>query len=294
MRVLTLATNDIGYLPALKFLCKKNNHNLDILEFGSVWKGFSWRILKTLHKLRKLDADLQSDEIIMLVDAYDILVLADHTEIITKFNLFNCDVIFSASCKYSGQPNLTLIYQHIIHKISSIYFDKATDTILNAGSLIGKVKCLKLIFERMYKYHLRTNVCDDQILLNKIYLKDINYKIDYESTIFWIWECSSLQEYLHLTLFGATFEINNNIRYTTDGRVSFNNIQPCVVHGIYNRVMDKLCKSNRIPTSKLVKKKTSQTDLYILLIIVKILLIVLFIFIVQYIVKYLIKRTFSV
>jgi general stress protein 26 len=295
MKILTLATKTKGYLSVLKMLCKKNNHELIVIQYGNKWKGFAWRIKNTLKKIKNIK-DTNPNEIIMLIDAYDVLVLSNHEEIINKFYQFNCNVVFSSSSKNSGQPNLSLMYKYILHKRNKIYFKASSDHILNAGSIIGYSKDLYLIWSRMYKRYFQTFDNDDQVLLNNINLKDINYKVDIHSNIFWIWEITTLYELIYLVIYGYLPEYKKNIKYV-DGRIYFNQVKPSVIHGIGNRNMDELCKNNKIPTSIisfLFKKNTTQYDLKVLLNFLKIIFLLFLLLILYYIINYLIKFCFRI
>ena len=282
MKILTLATQNKGYLPVLKILCNKNKHKLIVIEYNKKWKGFSWRMLKTLKKLEKIEKK-NPNELIMIIDAYDVLIIANHDEIVKKFNHFNCDVLFSASCRLTGQPNISLVYQDLLYTRNQYYFETNTESVLNAGSLMGYVKYIRLIFNRMYERYKKTLHNDDQINLNNIYIEDINYRIDKYSSVFWIWECTTIYEMLHIVLFGyapdTSDDFTNDIIYTKN-RIKFKKTKPCVVHGIANRDMDKLCQKNNIKQSvidTLFKKNTTQSDIKMMIMFVKII-IMIFIF----------------
>lgn len=292
MKILSLATKSDGYLPVLKILCEKHGHDLIILEYGNKWKGFSWRTRKYIEKLKELEL-CNPNEIVMIIDAYDVLVLADHNEIIEKYNEYKCDVLFSASCKKTGQPNYSYVYD-IGFKSLRMYFKSKNDYVLNAGSLMGNVKSLKIVYQRIYDRYRKTLITDDQINLNNIDISDINYKIDTQSHIFWIWERNSLSEHLSIIINDTTYEATDNIKYTK-GRIQFNsyNITPCVVHGIANRNMDKLCKNNKIPLSvisQLKKKSIVQDDIAFITFTVKIVFTILLIYLIFKISKNFIKN----
>ena len=278
MKILALATHNRGYLPVLKILCGRNNNDLTIIEYHKKWKGFSWRIRQTLKKIRKIEQN-NPDEIIMLIDAYDVLVLANHDEIIKKFHQFNCDILFSASCRETGQPDLSFIYQNLLYPRNQYYFKTETESVLNAGCLLGYIKYIRIIFERMYERYKKTLDNDDQINLNNIYLKDINYKIDTHSRVFWIWECTTIYEIFHIIIFGYAPDTSDSddIIYVKN-RIKFNEIQPCVVHGIANRDMDTLCQKNQIPQSvidTLFKKNTTQIDLRLMIVFTQIVIVII-------------------
>ena len=112
---------------------------------------------------------------------------------------------------------------------------------------MGKRSVVIKVLEKIVNYS-RSDVnnaleVDDQMILNNIDMSDINFKCDYESKIFWIWEVQTVKELLYMFLFDYTPEYNNYITYDQKGRVIFNSNgnKPCFVHGVSNRKMDKLC-----------------------------------------------------
>ena len=282
MKIITVATKSDGYFPALKYICKKNNNDLIVLGFGEKWKGWIWRTKMFMKFLSKCDPN----EIIMIVDAYDVIVLASHTEIIQKYKDFDCDVLFSASGVNTGQPNHSWIYKNIIFNQNRNYFDipEYKKYILNAGTFMGKVSSIYEIYKRIYKRYKKTLILDDQSNLNNINLSNLNYKIDIHSNIFWIWEMTSLRELIHYWLYNESYEKPYLYK---KGKVHFNNITPCVVHGIGNRVLDKLCFENNVPYTiilKLTKKTIAQNDIKLSIVMVKFISIIILLVIIKYII----------
>lgn len=280
MKIVTVSTKSDGYFPVLKKLCKKKNHELIVLGFGEKWKGWVWRTKMFINYISKCDPN----EIIMIIDAYDVMVLASHKEIMRKYRNFKCDILFSASCIYSGQPNLSWLYQNIIFNQIKNYFDVPNykSYILNAGSFMGKASKICELYNRLYKRYIKTLVIDDQKNLNNIRLTGLDYKIDKNSNIFWIWERTSLKELIYFLIYNELYEKTNLYK---KGGVQFNNVQPCVVHGIGNRVMDKLCLHLKIPYKTILnlkKKSTVQNDIKIFMIIGKLIIIIVLLVIIKY------------
>lgn len=280
MKIVTVSTNTDGYFPVLKQICKKNNHKLIVLGFGEKWKGWIWRTKMFINYISRCDPN----EIIMIIDAYDVMVLASHEEIMRKYKNFKCDILFSASCIDSGQPNLSWVYKNIIFNQNKNYFDITNykKYILNAGTFMGKASKICELYKLLYKRYIKTLVTDDQTNLNNIRLTGLNYKIDKDSDIFWIWEISSLKELIHYWIYNELYE---KTHLYNKGRVKFNNVQPCVVHGIGNRIMDKLSFQNKIPYKTILnlkKKSTAQDDIKIFIIMGKLIIIIVLLVIIKY------------
>lgn len=280
MKIVTVSTKSDGYFPVLKKICKKNNHELVVLGYGEKWKGWVWRSKMFINYVSKCDPD----EIIMIVDAYDVMVLASHKEIMKKYKKFKCDILFSASCVDSGQPNISWLYRNVIFNQVKNYFDVPDykSYILNAGTFMGKASKIHELYNRLYKRYVKTLVLDDQTNLNNIRLTGLNYKIDKDSEIFWIWERTSFKELIYFWIYNELYE---KTHIYNKGRVQFNNIQPCVVHGIGNRVMDKLCFQVKIPYKTILnlnKKSIAQNDIKIFMVMGKLIIIILLLVIIKY------------
>ena len=80
IKFITVATHSDFYFPVLKESCLKNNIELIVLGFGEKWKGFTWRF----DLLRKYISKLDPDEIIIVGDAFDVIIL-NTNDIINKF-----------------------------------------------------------------------------------------------------------------------------------------------------------------------------------------------------------------
>ena len=78
MKIITVATHSESYFPIFEESCKKNNLELIVLGFGQKWQGFSWRF--------KLISDyienLPLNEVIIISDAYDVIVLQNNNNCI--------------------------------------------------------------------------------------------------------------------------------------------------------------------------------------------------------------------
>lgn len=257
LKITTVATHNDGYLPALKSICKKNKCHLDIIGFNQKWKGWKWRTEQIINYLQKCSVR----DIVMVIDGFDVLVISSPSEILQKFKKMNCNILFSCSHLSRGQPNNdSFIYSNVSFPSVKKYFKSNKDYILNAGTIIGYSKHLLQLYNRISKEQNLTKISDDQILLNKIDLSFLKYNIDFDSHIFWIWEIDQIEDYGYMLLKNETYS-HNRIKYEK-GRVVFNNgNKPCVVHGINNRNMNKLCKINNVFLLNYKPKEIQQKDL---------------------------------
>ena len=258
LKIVTVATHNDGYLPALKSICEKNKCNLEILGFGEKWGGWDWRTQKIIDYLKKCNVS----DIVMLIDGFDVLVLSSPEEILNKFKKMHCNILFSCSHLSRGQPyNNSFIYKNISFPSVKKYFKSNKNFILNAGTIIGYSKHLLQLYLHLQKKQKITNILDDQILLNSMDLSFLKYNIDYDSTIFWIWEINQIIDYGNILFRNETYSNNSYIKYKDNRIIFLNGNKPCVIHGINNRNMSKICEKNNVYLLNYKPKKIQQKDI---------------------------------
>ena len=184
MKVIVYATKECQYYSALQDSCKKFNYDLITLGLGNKWNGMGDKILGVYDYLQKLK---DKKEIVLVVDAYDVIVCRDSKDIIEEFNKLEEDkVIFNAeslSSSFIKNYNWKRFYSG--KKIGSGKYDK-----LNAGAMIGKViNIIKLFKKIIYKEKLRTLKIksDQQVLYRMVNDKIIGFNeinIDSQCKIF--------------------------------------------------------------------------------------------------------------
>lgn len=281
-KIVTVATHEDGYLPALRILCKKSKIPLHILGYNQKWKGWNWRTQILIDFFEKCDIS----DIVMVIDGFDVLVLSNTEEIIKKFKKFKCNILFACSHVNVGQPYHTFFYKNVGFNLVKNYFKSKKKYILNAGSFMGYSKHILQLYYQIQKKQKETGINDDQVLLNNLNLNFLKYKIDFHSKVFWIWENSSLNDYFSIFIRNHTLEHNDYIHYI-DGRIVFdkNKNKPCVVHGINNRVLDNLCYKNNIILTQDHIKNISQGDVKNILYYSKIFILVIIIIFMIYFLK---------
>ena len=179
-----------GYYNILEESCKRNNIDLVVLGLGQKWEGFTMRWKLWYDYLNKLD----DNEIIMINDAYDVIIVEDSKEIIKKFKKFKKPVVFGTQYDF----------------VSTLVFKKCLDSVLCCGNIIGYVKYIKIIIRLFFKYeHIwKKFKNDDQIILNEICSRENNLKkiiaADINKNIFFV--ASNRNRY-------------SNIKYFYDGTI---------------------------------------------------------------------------
>jgi hypothetical protein len=171
---------------------KPNDERLSLLQQTILNSGFEEKDIKVLMTPPKFSwyerlnvwknfyQQIPPDQIVLSLDAFDVLMIGHKKEIIDKFNSFHCSLVFGWA-NYCWPPDCPTC-----HKISDTYkfLNPYTDSYcyLCAGAYIGRAGYLaKLLHQHAYE----TNV-DDQCYFSKIYdqSKDNQIKLDFKNKIF--------------------------------------------------------------------------------------------------------------
>jgi hypothetical protein len=246
--VITVATHNEGYYDALLESCKRNNINLIILGFNEKWKGFSWRF----KLINDYINNLKDNDIILFIDAFDVIILKDIEEIKKRFiNNFTKPIVISHESTDS-------YINKILYKIS---FNTNSDIYCNAGTYIGYVYALKEFYNLIkIKYKNLSieefNKLDDQYIFNNIYNNNkdfVNKYIEYDiNNIIFLVKSDIFRNFLYSIL---NIEYKNNIKKII-------NINACILHGPCNLNMDDIIIYYKLPLVKKRNKYFYNTLLY--------------------------------
>ena len=224
MKAITVATENNGYFETLKESSMRYNYHLVVLGYEQEWKGFGWRLNLVLEYLKTLP----SDEIVIVVDAYDVIFLRDSKELKEEFLKMNVKFLCGAFRKLGG----------VLGFLQECEFGKEKSELpspynnICAGTYIGRVRDILDIYEN---YEIEDGE-DDQVLLNRIY-DDMEGAItpDSEFKIF----CT-----LFPTIFTRSVRTEDKIIVTSNKKLKCNatNTYPFVIHGLANMNLDDIAR----------------------------------------------------
>ncbi len=250
MLLLTYATHNTGYLEALKISAKKHNYNLIIIGYGEKWEGFTKRLEKILNYLKK---NVDKDEIVCFVDAFDTIMLKDKKELEDKFKKMNTDkVVYSAT--------MDNFFRSFIFGKKNDKDEKHEFNRLVGAPYIGKCKSIIELFANLCDTYECGLNRDDQVLLTHYYKKCIDcIELDKKSDLFYNLETDdSLIDFYTKLIFQKNDEpvkINNKYhKFINNEIILFNNSIPCILHGNGNLNMDAFCNKLGLPTRKKEKR----------------------------------------
>lgn len=135
LHVYTVATRPDPALDALIDSCHRKGLGLHVLGINNLWQGFGNKYLWTAEYL-----DLQrlsGDDVMVFVDAYDVLALADEREILEKFRESAARIIFTAEKTCYPDPSLAVRYPR----------SPTSFKYLNSGGAIGYVSDVRAMIE---------------------------------------------------------------------------------------------------------------------------------------------------
>ena len=231
MKIITVATEKNGYFHSLQESANKFNYDLIVLGYGEKWKGFGWRVKLILEYIKTLP----KNEIIVMVDAYDVIILRDSNELKDFFIKLNVKFLCGAFRKLDG----------LLGICQEIEFGKTKNNIqppynnLCAGTWISTVDYAISIYNNLY---INDNK-DDQVILNQIY--DYNNDLitpDFNFNIF----CT-----LFPTIFTRQIRDIDKIHITSDNKLycGVTNTYPFILHGLGNTdltlILNKLDFNNK-------------------------------------------------
>jgi hypothetical protein len=273
----TVATHNEGYYDDLIESCRRNKIELIVLGYGKKWQGFAWKfsLMKDFVDNLKDDSD-----IVIFLDAYDIIATQDISVIKERFLEFGSPLVFSSETVYKDYNQL----QIYARKKMFGYCAKAH---VNSGAYMGYVYALKQLFSYICKKFdcadPKFSQLDDQMIFTSICndddFVDRYIKFDYRFYIFYTIPLPSNI----FNLINNVFEPNENLHEIKDGKLYLKpfNISPCFIHGNGNVNMDfliDLYKLSRIKHERrffLVKRTKYILQFFILEISILICFIVL-------------------
>ncbi len=174
MKIITVATHSQAYFPVLKESARKNNINLVVLGWGEKWAGFGWK----LKLLKDYLYTLSHDEIILVLDAFDTIIISNTNEIIKKFKGINKPIICAAERKhYSRIWNWA--YEKIFNKDGHYPQTPTGYSYLNAGAWMSSTGYALSMLDKASL----ENTTNDQTLFTHLYTKGHIF-IDYGCEIF--------------------------------------------------------------------------------------------------------------
>jgi hypothetical protein len=247
MKILTTVTNSEGYFALLKQTAEEWGYQLSILGWKQPWKGFAWKIELYTQELRSIPRD----EIVICVDAYDVIAVGPPEEAMSKFLDMHHPVVFSGQRYFPGQSWIRNLADKLMSDSHEQFIKNRIDDQYDysrpcMGLLIGYAGKLLELFIALLDIEKAEAINNDQILLNKYYLKN-------PESIFLDSSCTMFQNLWRTGwgLFGKIDPHNSKseIDIYFDERYKIKRVRnkkfktsPCFIHGPFNLDMNLVIK----------------------------------------------------
>lgn len=130
LHVAAVATHLERYMPLLVDSCRRLNVNLKVMGWGEKLTGFAFRLQKTLDWVETLPPN----DVVLLIDAFDVILLQDAQVILKKFYSSGAQMILS---KDGDHPNgvIDFFIKHVFRPVGN--------TRINIGGYIGYAGYIK-------------------------------------------------------------------------------------------------------------------------------------------------------
>ena len=210
MRVVTVGTGTDGYYDTLVESCSRLGLELTNLGTGQKWEGLITKVRLFKDYLRTVP----DDEVIMFVDAYDVVIIEEEAAILRKFRSFQKPIVFSVQ---KGLFARTFIG------------DSGQDGSLCTGTYMGYARAIRELLDLAYTEQALAEGLSDQFILNEAGAANPFFK---EKVA-----CDSDQEIFFVTdfddFFAPAYWLSGDINGLTPGpnrALSASKGQPSVVH----------------------------------------------------------------
>ena len=173
-----------------------------------VWEGY----ITKLKEVKKKIQSFNDNDIIIFIDAFDVLISGNTSEIIEKFKSYNCDILVSAE--------LNCYPSFLKNDLDKIMPKNIKNKYINAGGYMGYVKNIKSLLEWKSIDEI-VNICKkgtDQAYIIKYFMENYNKLNIKLETKTWIYQNMHWISWKEIDFRGG--RVYNNVL----------NTYPCFVH----------------------------------------------------------------
>jgi len=170
LRVITFSDKELGSENKLLQSCKKNDLELIVLTYHKEWWSNAIKIKLLFDYLKTVEAE----QLLLITDAFDVLIHASEGDILNAFSSFEKDIIFGAEANfYFRNHRIKKDYQAKYPESATIY------KYLNSGTIMGKAVHIQMLLDdiiRKNEIDISKDVClhsfvSDQYLYSKHFVE---------------------------------------------------------------------------------------------------------------------------
>ena len=131
INIVTIATHTAGYFDILKKSCINGGVNLTVLGYGEPWTGLDTKI----RLLNKYLETKQPEDIIVLIDAFDVVMLGNSKELLERYKQFGKPIVLGVEAKNGW----------LKFAFAQLYFGTYCNNVINTGGYMGTVNHLRFL-----------------------------------------------------------------------------------------------------------------------------------------------------
>lgn len=247
LRVVVVATDERGYYGALMEGCRRNGLEVVVLGMGHKWRGFAWKF--TLMRRYLAGQAHHDDDVIIFLDAYDVLALQPASVVLERFMAFQKPIVVSVE----DTRDTDALTKYVRRRV----FGRCLKADVCSGAYMGRVCALRRLFDyvcdrfgcrdsgfdAMDDQRILMSVCDDAAFADPLIGHDLVGSIFYT-----IPQPSSFRVVAATNRFvpdPRKHEVRGGQFFLKETGTS-----PCFIHGNCNVDMDVLIELYRLPASK--------------------------------------------
>jgi len=221
MKFVTVATHSDGYFDFLQQSCERHNIELNVLGWGMKFQGWVWR----LNIIKDYYNALDPEEIVCFIDAYDVIILQDASEIEKTFKNMNARIVIAQDVNINPVKEIMARF---------VYFGTCNNVRVNAGTYIGYVKDVLWMMNSiciMNDCDNDTTLDDQKMITDLCKHMPLRFTIDTDKDIF---ICTSYKSYMELA--DISVDKQKVLYYKMTAT-------PCILHGAGGAHINDIIKS---------------------------------------------------
>jgi hypothetical protein len=226
-KVITFVTEKQGYYDLFIDSCCRYSIEPVILGWNEKWVGYG----KKLIAIRNYIKNLPAKEIVIIVDAFDVIFLCGLDEIEYKFNKTSYSFLCGALNlgKLAGK-----VYNYEFNKTGVM--PPATPynySFLNSGTWISSASYAQYLIDELIEKYQMTELSMDQQLLTALYVQNLyNVNID--------WSCEIFHNVIFKDIVTRKADLKDLKFYDNRALNTASGTKPCIIHAPGNTDMKEL------------------------------------------------------
>lgn len=143
LRVVAVATDPRPQLTALIQTVENAGYELEVIGMGTTYPGLGLKVMSMAEWL----PTVPDEDYVLMVDAYDVLFLADAKELLARFHSFCAPLVFGAETRCHPDTALALVHPQRRSGAAALQ----PFHYLNSGTYMGRASHVKRMFRQIFE-----------------------------------------------------------------------------------------------------------------------------------------------